>query len=124
MLNWIRRHAVGLLRASFCFGAFCAAAFAIDSHFPQTKLLSIGVLVCACAVLITLISRITVWCSKKFMAEPIAAIRWFDLTADQFHTLGAPVRIAFFTGLVGLFAAAFGFGWLLATMIFVIFRGN
>lgn len=124
MLNWIRCHSAGLFTTLFVFGAVCAVLVAALGHTANARLLAVGGLVCIGALVVTLLARITIWCAKKFMSESMASMRWLELTTDQFLTLETPARIALFAGLIGLFAAAFGFGWLSSTMIFVIFRSN
>lgn len=124
MLNWIRSHSVGVFAAFFISGAVCAALLVAFGGSANVRLLAIGVMVCVCVLLITLLARITIWCAKRYMSESLISMRWDMLSIDQFNTVGLSARISFIAQHLGLFAFAFAFGWMLLTMFLVFFGDN
>jgi hypothetical protein len=51
-------------------------------------------------------------------------MRWDQLTAEQFSSIGVPARLAFVAQHGGLFTIAFGFGWMFIAMIIFMLGGK
>jgi hypothetical protein len=119
MLDYVRKHSVGLASLSFIFGILTSVVHATRFNGTDALLLALGVFVCSIALVITLVARILIWSAKKNMPSSLLSMRWHELTAEQFQSIGFAARISFISQHLGIFAAVFGFGWMAATMLLV-----